>query len=171
MDRTRFLDVGFLRSVIAYFRQLEEERGNPGTKLALEHLVLGFSVYDTASDTPEEDIDCLSNITDMSKLQTLQLLNKSTAREQGWWNNYLDPSHKILRAATNLQKLSIDVLSKGVVELADALLGTSGAFREIEIKTLREYQRSAAEMCPAATRIFRWRLAQNTYRWRTLREM
>jgi hypothetical protein len=105
---------------------------------------------------------------------SFKLYNSSTrARHEnkGWWNNYLDLSHKILRAATNLQKLSIDVLSKGVVELADALLGTSGAFREIEIKTPGEYQRSAAEMCPAANRIFRWRLAQNTYRWRTLREM
>ena len=94
MDRTRYLEVDFLRSVIAYFRQLAEGRGKPGTKLALEHLILGFGVYDTASDTPEKDIDCLSNITDLSKLQTLQLLNKSTAREQGWWNNCLDLNPK-----------------------------------------------------------------------------
>jgi hypothetical protein len=135
-DRTRYLDVDFIRSVIAYFQQLAEKRGRSSTKLTIEHLVLGLAVYDTAAYVLEEDFDCLSNITDLSKLQTLQLLNKTTARESVWWNDSLDLNPKVFRAATNLRMLSVDVLSTGVVELAVAPRRISGTFCEIEIKSL-----------------------------------
>lgn len=138
-DRTRYLHVDFLRSVTAYFHQLAEERGHPGIKLAIEHLVLGLGVFDTASEMLDEDFECLSSITNLSKLQTLQLLNYRTARQPGWWDNYQDLNPKILRAATNLRKLGLDVLSKGAVGLVKSLLGTSKIFREIKIEKLLNY--------------------------------
>ena len=88
---------------------------------------------------PGEDFEFLFSITNLSKLRAPQFLNYRTARQPGWWDNYQDLNPQILRAATNLRKLGLDVLSKGAVGLVKSLLGTSKIFREIKIEKLLNY--------------------------------
>jgi len=114
------------------FKHLREERGTPALRLQLQELVLGRGTATSVS--PLGAPGQLHELTDLSKLQSLTILNN---RITMWNDNQVFLNHRLFLEASNLKSLSINFFDRDAVALIRAL-SHYGSLQDIEIRSVSE---------------------------------